>query len=240
MKHLLFLLSAIALQASPTIAPAGQPVSATATEGQSVSFSVTADGTNLLYTWTRKDPAEGARGWWIEIPTTAPTATPIPNPDGGAPITSKVNPTANTATLTISPVTLADAGSYVALVHNSAGFTYSNEAILTVTAKPTPTPVPTPTPTPIPTPTPVGVRATIKSFSHTAAWHPAKLSWSTANSVSATLTDPTGKTIPVPVSGSQTTYALSPSNMYVWTLTVIGTDGIAVTKTDTVHGVLPR
>ena len=84
-----------------------QPVSVTVTNTQAASFSVTASGV----------PTPGYQ--WYK---------------NGSPISTGVNPTANSATLSIASATPADIGNYFVAVTNAAGVSNSVTVTLTVTS----------------------------------------------------------------------------------------------------------
>ncbi len=93
-----------------------QPVSVTAPQGSSVTFSVTASGSGLSYQWYRKSPT----GTWSAVTG------------------------ATSSTLTITAGAGLDGYQYRCKVSNSAGGVYSSAATLTVTdAKPIVTKQPT-------------------------------------------------------------------------------------------------
>jgi hypothetical protein len=180
------------------------PVAATANVGQSVTFSVTADGTApLSFGWARSHPEiEGDRGY-LEIPG------------------------ADSPTLTIPSVKAEDAGEYVAIVANAAGLTSSAPATLTVNAAPTPKPTVPPVvvvvPMPTPTPTPKPSSYAIKSFGRSVAWPPTVVSWDATGASKVTLTDPEGKTREVAAKASLT--ATEATKKSVWILTAEYPDG---------------
>jgi hypothetical protein len=85
-----------------------QPAPRTVCAGGSMSMSVTATGTSIAYQWQHN-------------------GTPLTNGGGGGSISG-----ADTATLAINPVVLADKGSYTCTVSNACGNSTSSAALLTV------------------------------------------------------------------------------------------------------------
>lgn len=98
--------------------------------------------------------------------------------------------------------------------------------------EPIPVPV-TPPPTPVP-PIIAMSTAKINSFTHSAGWAPSRLTFSVSGAVSLTLTDPTGATIPLPVT---TTFLDLTSNDASgdFILSATGTDGLVVQARTNLH-----
>lgn len=114
-------------EAPPSITT--QPQSATVTEGESVSFSLAANGSGLSYQWQQS--SDGGQSW-----TDISGATSVSYKTGAT--TLQMNGT-----------------QYRCVITNAVGSVTSAAATLTVQEKPEPVdPDPTPTPAPDPTPTP--------------------------------------------------------------------------------------
>lgn len=111
MKHLCTLLLLLAVAVS-SFAQA-TPVTGTAQAGKQVTISVTASGTQP-FTYQ-----------WAKVAANAPTGT-APAAIAGA----------TAASLVLTNVTAADAGSYTVTVSNAAGSAVSNQAVLTITQVP--------------------------------------------------------------------------------------------------------